>query len=125
MIALNKSDLPTAQQVPRGLPESVPRLSVSALSGAGLEDLERALVATARGQDQPADPQVSNRRQRDALRRAESALAAAIGAEAAGLSSDVVAGEVAAAVRALGEITGENATEDLLDAIFSRFCLGK
>ena len=56
---------------------------------------------------------------------AEAALAAALEARAHGLPTDGQAGEVAAAVAALGEITGENATEDLLDAIFSRFCIGK
>jgi len=37
----------------------------------------------------------------------------------------VVSGEVGLAVEALGEITGENAPDELLDAIFRRFCIGK
>jgi tRNA modification GTPase len=125
LIVANKSDLPAAQAGARPLVGGAQPLAVSARSGAGLEALERALVSMARGQDQPADPYVSNQRHRDALRRAESALLTSLDAAEAGLPDDILAGEVASAAQALGEITGENSHEDLLDAIFSRFCLGK
>ena len=127
VVALNKSDLPTrlAPEALACLTRVAPLVRVSALRGDGLGDLERALVAAALGGLAVADPQVSNPRHKAALERAEAALSAALEAHSRGLPTDVQAGEVATAVAALGEIAGENATEDLLDAIFSRFCIGK
>lgn len=125
--ALNKFDLPArlaTAEVEALLPGLI-CLPVSALRGDGLADLERALTSVVLGGLLATDPDVSNPRHKQALLRAESALEAALGADAAGLPRDVQAAEVAAAVTALGEITGENATEDLLDTIFSRFCIGK
>ncbi|MFN0064183.1 MAG: tRNA uridine-5-carboxymethylaminomethyl(34) synthesis GTPase MnmE [Myxococcaceae bacterium] len=63
-------------------------------------------------------------RHADALSRVSSALDSA--AEAERLSTlEVVAGELHDALLALGEITGETATQEVLDAIFARFCIGK
>jgi tRNA modification GTPase len=83
------------------------------------------LAGAALGGRTGAEPIVLNPRHKAALTRAELALRAAVDAHSAGLPSDIQAAEVATAVVALGEITGENATEELLDAIFSRFCIGK
>ena len=53
----------------------------------------------------------------EALERAEAALTVS--------TLEVVAGETGAALKALAEITGEDARTELLDAVFQRFCLGK
>lgn len=126
VVALNKADLPAVLepgQVAELLP-GAPAVPVSALRGEGLDDLERALLRLGVGEGEH-DLAVATPRQKEALLRAERALATAVAARAEGAPPDILAGEVAAAVRALGEITGQDATEDLLDAIFSRFCIGK
>jgi tRNA modification GTPase len=68
---------------------------------------------------------VSNPRHQDALRRAHEHLAAALAGHQAQHPTDLLAGDLTAALNALGEITGESVGDDLLDIIFSRFCIGK
>ncbi len=68
---------------------------------------------------------VASVRHQEALTRARDELAAARRAVADDQPSDLVSIGVRGAVNALGEITGESATEDLLDVIFSKFCIGK
>jgi tRNA modification GTPase len=92
-----------------------------------LGQLEDAIVDTVfSGEVQASDlPVVSNPRHCEILRRA---LAHTIAAEASCMSggtADLLAVDLAAAVSALGEITGETVGEDVLDAIFGNFCLGK
>jgi len=73
------------------------------------------------------EPLVSNPRHRDLLRRAREQVVEAQGACPQldrGLPSDLVAIDVTEAVNALGEITGETASEDLLERIFANFCVG-
>jgi tRNA modification GTPase len=77
------------------------------------------------GQAQPQDALVSSARHRDALRRGAEQLDAARATLAGGLPLDFVAIDLRAALEALGEITGETATSDLLDRIFAEFCIGK
>lgn len=128
VVALNKVDLQPPRLCPadlRPLLPNAPCVPVSALRGDGLAELERELCRAVLGGAPLADPAAANPRHVEALRRAEAALEAALRARADGLPADIQASEVAAAVHALGEITGENATEDLLEAIFSRFCIGK
>ena len=66
-----------------------------------------------------------NSRHQDALNRARAA--AVQGAEAlrGGLGLELVAVDLRIAANAVGEVVGKTATEDLLDAIFSQFCIGK
>jgi tRNA modification GTPase len=64
-------------------------------------------------------------RQRDAMRRARRALAAAQHGLAADESPELIAFELRDAQEALGEIVGLKTGEAILDAIFSRFCVGK
>jgi tRNA modification GTPase len=99
-------------------------LGVSAETGLGLDALESA-IAEAAGLSDREESFVANARQEEALRRALGHLEAALETRRAGFGSDLVSIDVRGAWIALGEITGESAGEDLLDQIFSRFCIGK
>ena len=97
------------------------RLAVSGLTGAGLAELRDELVARLSGAG--AVISVSERHVL-ALEQVEEALSRArLAADVATLV--VVAGELSLAVHALSELTGADASTDLLDAIFQRFCIGK
>ncbi len=113
-----KSDLLAAPPHP-GEP-----LRVSSVSGEGLLEL-RALLRQRLAYDGAATAvQLTSDRHADALRRVTQSLERA--ASALTVSTlEVVAGEVGLAVEGLGEITGESASVDLIDAIFRRFCIGK
>ena len=126
ILVINKLDLPQAIGEPDILPQA-PRVRISALTGEGLEELERTIVEVVfSGQVLASEePLVSNPRHKDALRRALEHVISAQKAHAQGLPADFLAIDLTAAVSALGEITGETVSEDLLEAIFSNFCVGK
>jgi tRNA modification GTPase len=126
LLAVNKCDLPAVVDVDGFLPE-LTRVHISALTGEGLDRLESAIVeAVFSGQVLASDALlVSNPRHKDALQRACDHVIAARQTHAQGLPADFVAIDLTAAVNALGEITGETLHEDLLEAIFSNFCIGK
>ncbi|MFH1086434.1 MAG: GTPase, partial [Chloroflexota bacterium] len=126
LVVVNKADLPQAGSYEALLPDA-PHVAVSALTGAGLPALEeRLLDAVLGGRVAPgAEPLVSNPRHRDLVARALASLRDAEAARADGRPTDLIAQDVADAVQALGEITGETAHEDLLASIFARFCIGK
>lgn len=96
---------------------------VSALSGLGVSDL-KAEVARRLGAGQAQSIALASERHRDALERAVTAVRRARGAVEAS-TLEVVAGETGVALHALDEITGQDASAELLDAIFKRFCIGK
>jgi tRNA modification GTPase len=128
VLVLNKSDLPAAvsdAEAPALWP-GVPHVHTSALAPDGTRDLEDLIVSLALGGSvQLSDALVSTARHRDALRRAREHLIAARATLAEGLPLDFVSIDLRSALEALGEITGETATADLLDAIFAEFCIGK
>ncbi len=104
---------------------------VSALRGAGLDALREALLEAlgcgprGAGAAIGSMPTVANVRHVEALGRARAALERA-GAQAdAGAPGEIVAIEIRDACRAIGEVTGRDVSADLLDRIFSRFCIGK
>ncbi len=101
-------------------------VAVSAATGEGL-DLLRAEIARALGADSPGGlaGSVANPRHADALGRSRAALERAGAAAARGEPGELVALELREALGALGEVTGRNASEELLERIFSRFCIGK
>ena len=124
ILVLNKCDLgrPDAARRRFRLREAV---WTSARTGEGLEELRRLLGTMLRGED--VGPGARFRitlRQRALLREAEAALDRACGS-APGLGMEFVAADLRAAIAALGGISGRASDEDLLDRIFSRFCLGK
>lgn len=126
LVALNKSDLPAATDARDLLPDR-PHLRLSALTGEGLDALEEAIVETVfAGQAVASDAVlVSSPRHKEAIHRALDHVVTARETLARGLPADFVSIDVTAAINALGEITGETAHEDMLAAIFSRFCIGK
>ena len=68
---------------------------------------------------------LTDRRQEDAARRAREALRRGRGALENGLTPDAVLTDVEEALDAVGELTGRTAREEIVERIFSRFCVGK
>ncbi|GFP31635.1 tRNA modification GTPase, partial [Candidatus Hakubella thermalkaliphila] len=66
-----------------------------------------------------------NARQKELLEKAQRAIVSCREALEAGMSEEFAAADVRIAYEALGEILGEKSGEDLLDRIFSEFCIGK
>lgn len=97
------------------------RHRVSALTGIGLDALRRDLVASARKLLPKPGITAINQRQRDHLTKVAAALAPSIDLHDALL----VAEHLRLARMAFDALTGRLATEDMLDALFGRFCLGK
>jgi tRNA modification GTPase len=104
-----------------------PCVLVSALTGEGQDKLEEAIVGAVFAGRVVATqaPLVTSPRHKAALARALEHVQAARGALQAGLSPDLVAIDLVPAISALGEITGQTASEDLIETIFSTFCIGK
>lgn len=104
-------------------------LPTSAESGEGLETLATAvltrLLPAGSGGDGAETVCVTQARQAEGLQRAEGALKAGRAAQVEGLVPELVVEHVQEALGALGEITGEDYREDVLGAVFSRFCIGK
>ncbi len=96
---------------------------VSAKTGLGVDALRRE-IARRLGFDVAESVALASERHRDALKRALDSLVLARTALTAS-TLEVVAGEVGAALRAIDEVTGADASTELLDAIFKRFCIGK
>ncbi len=126
VVVLNKSDLGTVPDCAALLP-GAPHVSISALTGEGIPDLEQTILEVILSGDITLgdDPVASNPRHRDIFRRALEHVREASQADQAGLPSDLVSIDVREAVDALGQVTGETASEDLLSTIFSQFCIGK
>jgi tRNA modification GTPase len=98
---------------------------VSALSGTGLRELRAVLAAAVLGADHAESVCVSNVRHIDALKRVRAALEAARASAEEGRPGELTASELADATSALGEISGETTSEEVLRRIFDRFCIGK
>lgn len=126
LAVLNKTDLPCG--IDKGLvaEKGCGVIRVSAVDGSGLEELKDELYRLfAQGGTGGHGVLVTNVRHRDALARTEKALERAENRMEAREPIEFAAYEVREALSSLGEITGETCTEDLLDQIFSRFCIGK
>jgi len=96
----------------------------SALTGQGIEELKAAVVAMV-GQGGEEGLVVTSERQRDLLVRASQALARAEVAVRRGQAEEVLALEAREAAQALAQVLGEEVGEEMLDALFARFCIGK
>lgn len=98
-------------------------INISSLSGTNIDQLKEMIYNKIMQQSQEKDLVKINHRQADLLRKAKSSLEKSLAATS--LSEDFWTIDLRAAIQALGEITGETLTEEILDNIFSRFCIGK
>jgi tRNA modification GTPase len=118
----------TSKSSPQAVPEAgVPIVDVCCLSGQGIEVLKDAIKELVwSGEITAGMLQVMiNSRHQDALTRARAATQRTLDVLRAGETLELAAGELRIAVNAIGEIVGKTTTEDLLDSIFSQFCIGK
>lgn len=119
IIVVNKID----RSGERNIPDAI---YISAREGVGIDKLCRALRSTVdtdgvyRG-----EAVVSNIRHYDALQRARESIVKAQNGLAGGISSELLSEELRMATDALGEITGEITSDEILQNIFSKFCIGK
>ena len=97
---------------------------MSAAQGLGIEELKNWLAEWGRSHTSDA-LMVTNFRHYEALVEARTALEATRSGLQNGIPGDLVASDVRQALHHLGSITGEIDTEDILDHIFSSFCIGK
>jgi tRNA modification GTPase len=126
ILVLNKADLPMQLVCPAtlGTQHSV---SVSCVTGQGIESLKdaiRNLVWSGEIKAEMLEVMINSRHQ-DALNRARDATRRTLDALRREETLDLVALDLRIAVNAIGEIVGKTTTEDLLDMIFSQFCIGK
>ena len=119
LVVANKSDLPA------GLFATPVDVRLSALDGRGEEALVEALLQRCGAADADGVLLALNQRQRDLAGLAAEALARSQEVAAQQLPWDFWTIDLREAIRALGEITGEELTEAVLDRVFSRFCIGK
>ncbi|MEJ2077310.1 MAG: tRNA uridine-5-carboxymethylaminomethyl(34) synthesis GTPase MnmE [Acidobacteriota bacterium] len=128
VVAMNKTDLVSAPAVPAGVRERARDvLEISAKTGVNLEKLadvvQRSVLGAEGFEKEPA--LITNLRQLGCIEEARGSLAAGRAALQEGLSEEFICYDLRRALEALGELTGETTTEDILGRIFSTFCIGK
>ncbi len=107
--------------------EGVPVIRTSAILGQGISDVEKRIYDMVMSGKIQADDElmITNIRHQEALMRANEHIRDALDALKDNVALDLVSIDIRGACDALGTITGESVTEDLIDKIFSEFCLGK
>ena len=125
-LIFNKIDLSgTSPRFEAGDAAGPPRVYLSALNGAGLDLLRAHLKESAGYQESESGAFSARRRHLDALRRARGHVQDAADILSSTRAFELFAEDLRLAQQALGEITGEFTSEDLLGEIFSSFCIGK
>jgi tRNA modification GTPase len=125
LLVLNKTDLP--RRVKLSDQEAGAAVEVSCATGHGLETLKDKIKECVWSGEIKAEmlQVMINSRHQEALKRARVATVRTVEALQSGLSLELAALDLRIAVNAVGEIVGKTSTEDLLDSIFSQFCIGK
>lgn len=127
IVVLNKVDLliePELDSVAKSLPDGLVVTRTSAKQGQGIEELEEA-IANIAGAVDVESALVSNIRHKEAMRSAYDSLGHVLDGLDSGEPIDLLSVDIRSACDSLGLITGSTATHDLLERIFSEFCIGK
>lgn len=117
LVVRSKADLPGTTP-PGAIATSIP-------SGAGLDELRAAIMAAVAGETAEDSVVITSERQRLLLDSAATNLRAAATALRADTPVELAAVDVREALAALAALTGDAVGEDVLDAVFARFCIGK
>jgi tRNA modification GTPase len=129
IVIVNKADCTLHIEIDelRRIWPDAPLIPTSTLTSAGLSELEDTIaeLVLAGKTLQSESVLVTNARHQESLRRAAEHVRTALIPLKQGLPLDFVSIDLRAAYDALGEVTGETASDDLLDRIFSEFCIGK
>jgi len=129
LIVINKIDLPSRLHEGAGAETLAlfPSVRISALTGQGLDPLKKAMKdILLGGRVEPVSSHAApNARHRHALNRSLECFRGAALKIKEDAPMEIVALELKSGLDALGEITGETTTEEVLESIFSQFCLGK
>jgi tRNA modification GTPase len=121
LIVINKSDL-----APATLLSKHPRLETSALTGAGIPELRRAILSLLTRETPGAETALlTNLRHQQAVSAALTALARAQQAVAVTIPHEMILLDLYEALNALDALTGTTTSDDILNLIFSKFCIGK
>jgi tRNA modification GTPase len=121
ILLLNKSDLPENNEW-----SNIDALRISCATEEGFAELKNEILARITKQNlRPESALAINTRHRDCLRRALEACNRADAALRDGVSSEYVALDLNEALRAVGEAIGAVGVEDILNSVFSQFCIGK
>jgi tRNA U34 5-carboxymethylaminomethyl modifying GTPase MnmE/TrmE len=129
IVACNKADLPRMvclETIRAFLPES-PIVSVSALRGTGIEALKEAVAGAvlSNGAAVASHTVITTLRHARALEQALETLKNAEQGLRDKIPPEFVASDLQLAAQRLGEITGASSSDEVLEGIFSRFCIGK
>ena len=126
LLVLNKMDLASPPAAGGGDPAAV---RVSALTAAGMDELNASvsteLLRAAGGEGTAGATVIDSERQHALLLRAAEAVERTVESLENGMPADVAAVDLQEALDAVGEITGEVASAEILDAMFGSFCVGK
>ena len=121
IVVLNKSDLREDADW-----KNFGALRISCLTGEGLPQLQKEILTRIRQQNlRPESSIAINTRHRDCLRRALESCDLARAALGQGVSTEYVAVDLDKALRAIGKVIGVTDVEQILDSVFSQFCIGK
>ncbi|MFA5338583.1 MAG: tRNA uridine-5-carboxymethylaminomethyl(34) synthesis GTPase MnmE [Candidatus Omnitrophota bacterium] len=125
IVVLNKIDL--ARKLTFAVAKGETVAEVSAKSGEGIGGLKEKMAEKVFGGGVRAaeGAVITNARQKDALRRSYESLTEAIKAVDGKLSPELIAIELRESLDCIGEMVGETVTDDILDKVFSQFCIGK
>jgi tRNA modification GTPase len=127
VVVITKTDLPVVAIVSE-FASPVDVVSVSSRVGLGVDTLARIIFDYFISQDLSTSSDcevVSHARHRDILLKSSAALAQFNTNRLAGLPLELLSLDLRSALLSLGEVTGETTTDEVLDAIFSSFCIGK
>jgi tRNA modification GTPase len=121
LVAVNKSDLAADSPAPA----DVPAIQTSALTGEGIAALRDRILELATGGAAPEPGMLTNLRQHQAVSTALAALKDASGANASSIPHEMILLDLYRALWALDSLTGQTTPDDILNLIFSTFCIGK
>jgi tRNA modification GTPase len=124
LVAVNKSDL---MEAGRALPDcaGLPTLATSALTGDGIAELRKRILDLATGGAAAEPGMLTSLRHQQAIAAALAALADAAQANASSIPHEMILLDLYRALWALDSLTGQTTPDDILNLIFSTFCIGK